>query len=394
MSKLSFLALLAVSGLAVVLAKPLHPIEPFEVVEPVTVTLSSRKVERGSIRRRALSPSNVPLLDYFNGTDLQWFGPIQVGTPAQTFTVVFDTGSFSLEIPGTSCSTCSKQRKFDGTKSSTFTDLRRTSTITFGTGVGVDPVIGNNWQLNLEEVQDVVSVGGLNGGIIEFFLITRQTPTFVPDPFDGIMGLGLESGSFFQSLTDQGLPPLFSLFLTPDKVGSAELTLGGTDPSKFSGTPVFAPAGSGSHWELTSSKVSVNGKTTSTLQRSMGIIFDSGTSNLVFPKAVAEAMNALISPNIKANAAEPGTYGIPCSQVSSLPAVIDFTFTSTSGQPFNLTIPSSELSVGPFKSDPTQCQTLINAMSGLSIIGGSLLKHYYSIWDVGNSRMGFVKSSF
>jgi hypothetical protein len=25
----------------------------------------------------------------------------------------------------------------------------------------------------MEEVQDVVSVGGLNGGIIEFFLITR-----------------------------------------------------------------------------------------------------------------------------------------------------------------------------------------------------------------------------
>jgi hypothetical protein len=123
------------------------------------------------------------------------------------------------------------------------------------------------------------------------------------------MGLGLESGSFFQSLTDQGLPrkrvtsflavshhahispsfaALFSLFLTPDKVGSAELTLGGTDPSKFSGTPVFAPAGANSHWELTASKISVNGKTSSTLQRSMGIIFDSGTSNLVFPKAITE----------------------------------------------------------------------------------------------------------
>jgi len=395
MYKLSFLALPAISGLAVVVATPLHPIAPFKAVEPVTVTLSSRKVERGSIRRRALSPSNIPLQDYFDGTDLQWFGPIQVGTPAQTLTVVFDTGSFSLEIPGTSCTTCPNQRKFDGTQSSTFTDMKHTSTITFGTGVGVDPVIGNNWQLSLDQVQDVVSVGGLSGGIIEFFLITRQTPTFDPDPFDGIMGLGLQKGAFFQSLLNQGLPSLFSLFLTPDKVGGAELTLGGIDTSKFSGTPTFLPVvGAGSFWELTSSKVSVNGKTSSALQGSMGIIFDSGTSNLVFPQDIAEAMNALISPNIKANPAEPGTYGIPCSQVASLPAVIDFTFTTTSGQPFNLTIPSSELSVGPFKSDPTQCQTLVNAMSGLSIIGGSLLKHYYSIWDVGNSRMGFVKSSF
>ena len=98
----------------------------------------------------------------------------------------------------------------------------------------------------------------------------------------------------------------------------------------------------------------------------------------------------MISPNIKANSAEPGTFGIPCNQVSSLPAVISFTFTSQSGQPFDLTIPSSELSVGPFKSNPSLCQTLINAFDGLDLVGGSLLKHYYSVWDVGGKRMGFA----
>jgi len=277
MAKLTFLALLALSGLTFVISNPVKP-----VAQPVTVTLSSRKVEPGSIRRRALSSSNVPLQDYFNGTDLQWFGPISVGTPAQNFTVVFDTGSFSLEIPGTSCSTCSTQRKFDGTKSSTFTDQKKTSVITFGTGVGVDPVVGNNWQLNLDQVQDVVSVGGLNGGEIEFFLITKQTPTFDADPFDGIMGLGLQTGSFFQSLVDQGLPSLFSLFLTPNSVGSAELTLGGMDTSKFNGTPTFVPVtGAGSFWELNSSAVAVNGKTTSALTGTQGIIFDSGTKGIL-----------------------------------------------------------------------------------------------------------------
>lgn len=393
MVKSSLLALLALSSLALSITTP---VRPFKAVEPVTVTLSSRKVQPGSrFRRRAISPSSIPLKDYFNGTDLQWFGSIQVGTPAQTFTVVFDTGSFSLEIPTTSCTTCVNQKKFDGTKSSTFTDLRKSSTITFGTGVGVDPVVGNNWQLNLDEVEDTVSVAGLSAGKIEFFLITRQTPTFDPDPFDGIMGLGLQTGSFFQSLVNQGLPSLFSLFLTPNSVGNAELTLGGIDNSKFTGTPTFLPVtGAGSFWELTSSQVAVNGKTTSTLRVTQGIIFDSGTSNLVFPTAITEAIYALISPNIKPNSAEPGTFGIPCSQVSSLPAVIDFTFTTTGGQPFNLTIPSEELSVGPFTSNRSLCQTLINAQDGLSIIGGSLLKHYYSIWDVGNSRMGFVKSPF
>ncbi|KAG8728379.1 hypothetical protein FRC10_005031, partial [Ceratobasidium sp. 414] len=57
---------------------------------------------------------------------------------------------------------------------------------------------------------------------------------------------------------------------------------------------------------------------------------------------------------------------------------------------FNLTIPPQELNVGPFADDPSTCQTLINAQSGYYILGGSLLKHYYSVWDQANSRMGFA----
>ena len=37
-----------------------------------------------------------------------------------------------------------------------------------------------------------------------------------------------------------------------------------------------------------------------------------------------------------------------------------------------------------------QCQTLINADDSFNIIGASLLKHYYSVWDIGNQRMGFA----
>jgi hypothetical protein len=100
----------------------------------------------------------------------------------------------------------------------------------------------------------------------------------------------------------------------------------------------------------------------------------------------------MISPDIKPNAYEPGAYGIACSKISSLPAKIDITFTSTDGAPFNLTIPSSELNVGPFANDTSMCQTLINAFDGLSLVGGSLMKHYYSVFDVGRQRIGFAAS--
>jgi len=96
----------------------------------------------------------------------------------------------------------------------------------------------------------------------------------------------------------------------------------------------------------------------------------------------------MISPNIKPHGTF-GAYGIPCSQISSLPATIDFTFTSQAGRPFNLTVPSSELNVGPFRDAPTICQTFINALD-VDIIGGTVLKHYYSLWDVSGSRIGFA----
>ena len=143
-------------------------------------------------------------------------------------------------------------------------------------------------------------------------------------------------------------------------------------------------------WEATSSQISVNGKTTSLLKRKRSIIFDSGTSNILFDTDITEAMYALISSDIQPFDDEPGAYGLPCSKIGSLPAKIDLTFTSQQGTPFNLTIPSSELNVGPFKSDPSTCQTLINAFDGLNLVGGSVLKHYYSVWDIGNQRMGFA----
>lgn len=103
-----------------------------------------------------------------------------------------------------------------------------------------------------------------------------------------------------------------------------------------------------------------------------------------------QAIYALISPEIKPFAPLPSTYGVPCSLIPTLNATISYTFLSTEGTPFNLTIPTSELSVGPFKEAPDTCQTLINAVDDFSIVGASLLKHWYTVWDSGNQRMGFA----
>ena len=50
------------------------------------------------------------------------------------------------------------------------------------------------------------------------------------------LGMSAQAQGFFAGLISQGLPSLFSLLLTPKRVGNAEMTLGGFDSSKFIGT--------------------------------------------------------------------------------------------------------------------------------------------------------------
>lgn len=77
--------------------------------------------------------------------------------------------------------------------------------------------------------------------------------------------------------------------------------------------------------------------------------------------------------------------------VEGITAEITLNFLTEDNKTLPLTIPSSELSVGPFRNNRTLCQTLINADIFTSV-GASVLKHYYSVWDVGNLRMGFAPS--
>ncbi|EPQ58245.1 acid protease [Gloeophyllum trabeum ATCC 11539] len=261
--------------------------------------LTARKAPRGSaLRRRALSAANLPLNDFFKGTDLQWYGNISVGTPPQDFTVVFDTGSYTLEFPSTACGdACKNQHQFDASASSTFVDTGRTDTLTFSTGVGVDPVQGDNYQLQVRSGNDSVTVAGLTVNNTELWVITNQTEAFSIDPFDGIQGeliyLFSDAYGVFGALIDQGLPSLFGLYLTPKAVGNAELTLGGIDESKFDGPLTYAPLTSDAYgsWVLEWRGASVNGQTTRALQERWEVIFDSGTSNAVFDTNTTEVSN-------------------------------------------------------------------------------------------------------
>ncbi|CAE6461519.1 unnamed protein product [Rhizoctonia solani] len=359
-------------------------------LHPLKMKLSSRS-HADRLIDRALSKTTIPLRNYFNRTDLQWYGEVQVGTPPQNFSVVFDTGSLDAVIPDLSCKSCLGHKTFNRALSSTFRDYNESFYAEFATGVGVDPSI-SEWLL-YSAIRDMVSVAGLPAVPLDMYLITDESAGFWSAPFDGIFGMGYKAnGSFFQALVKQGIDPIMGFWLTPTSAGEAEMTLGGVDDSKLEGKKVNyipIPKGAYGFWQLESTQFAVNGKTNEALKQIRQVYFDSGTANLQLPKSTTEAIYALISPKIQPFG-ESGAYGIPCSDLSSIEARVDLTFKDQAGEPVVLSIPTQELSVGPFRNNETICQTFINAGFDQNFVGGSLLKHYYSIWDQGNARMGFA----
>jgi len=212
------------------------------------------------------------------------------------------------------------------------------------------------------------------------------------DPCEGVIGMNLDNRTFISNLVRQGRvkDAVFSMYMTPKSIGDAELTLGGINPSRYTGDINYVPAiRIGEHspgWFIAFDETYVNGERA----RIGGVaVADSGTSNINAPRIDGEGIYKLISPRIQLLDTK-GTWGLPCSEVSDLPMNITFVI---GGRGY--TIPRQELSVGELVSQPGMCQTLINTPPDVDvwIFGGSLLKYYYTVWDVtqGKERLGFAK---
>ena len=87
---------------------------------------------------------------------------------------------------------------------------------------------------------------------------------------------------------------VFSFYLTHDDTPKAELTLGGIDDNKYTGSLSYSPTTYNGFWQLTSTGIYVNGKTNSVLTPTTPLqpSFDTGLANAVMPKDQAEVCAA------------------------------------------------------------------------------------------------------
>uniref|UniRef100_A0A674JGC5 pepsin A n=1 Tax=Terrapene triunguis TaxID=2587831 RepID=A0A674JGC5_9SAUR len=181
-----------------------------------------------------------PLTNYM---DVDYYGTISIGTPAQDFTVIFDTGSSNLWVPSVYCSStaCTNHNKFNPSDSSTYQATSQSLSIQYATG-SMTGILA----------YDTVQVGGIVD-TKQIFGLSETEPgsTFYYAPFDGILGLAFPSiassgaTSVFDNMMNEGLVSQ-DLFSTGSFV-----MFGGIDSSYYSGSLNWIPLSSETYWQIT-----------------------------------------------------------------------------------------------------------------------------------------------
>ncbi|KAL0092305.1 secreted aspartyl protease [Phycomyces blakesleeanus] len=373
----SIFALLAVATFSSVDAAPAVSADP--AVQTLTIPLAenpsyqrnaTRAVlkARGKYSRFINSPTTfatgtVPMTDYLY--DVEYYGTVKVGTPAQSLKLDFDTGSADLWFASTLCTNCgSTQTKFDSTKSSTYVSSTKTWSISYGDGSSASGVVGF----------DTVNLGGLSitGQGIE--LAKKEAAAFQSGPIDGLLGLAFDTiitatgvKTPMDNLISQGLitSPVFGVYLgrqTTD--GAGEYVFGGYNSNHINGALTTVPVDSSDgFWTITASA----GTAGTTSLGSFSGILDTGTSLMLFTNTMA----AKVAKAYGATDNYDGTYTIKCDTSSFSP--LTFTIAGT-----KFSIPAADL---VYYRGTTCIASFAYANLPFAIFGDAFLKSHYVIYN-------------
>ncbi|XP_028309572.1 renin isoform X1 [Gouania willdenowi] len=325
-----------------------------------------------------------PLTNYL---DSQYFGEISIGSPAQMFNVVFDTGSANLWVPSQSCSpfstACFTHNRYDASKSHTYLEN--------GTGFSIQYASGNIRGFLSE---DVVVVGGIP--VVQVFAeaTSLSAMPFIFAKFDGVLGMGYPNVAidgimpvFDRIMSQQVLKEeVFSVYYSrdPKHLPGGELVLGGTDPNYYTGGFNYLDTREMGKWEVMMKGVSVGMEMMFCAEGCTAVI-DTGSSFITGP---ASSVSMLMK-TIGAQQDESG-YKVDCETVKSLPSV---TFL-LGGQEYSLTQEDYILWHSQIEGD-----VCIVTFRGLDvppptgpiwILGANFIARYYTEFDRQNNRIGFA----
>ncbi|XP_044243015.1 gastricsin [Ursus arctos] len=320
--------------------------------------------------------------------DSLYLGEIGIGTPPQNFLVLFDTGSSNLWVPSVQCQSqaCDSHSRFNPSMSSTYSSNGQIFSVQYGSG-SLSGIYGYD-TLRVQSIQ----VSNQQFGLSEH----EPSPYFVQLKFDGIMGLAypaLAEGrgtTALQGLLRAGLlsSPVFSFYLGRDmsSQNGSVLIFGEIDHSLHRGPIYWAPVTQERYWQIGIEEFLIGGHAMGWCSQGCQAIVDTGTSLLTVPQQYLSAL-------LQATGAEADRYGqflVDCNNIQNLP-----TLTFLIGRvPFSLPYHSYVFTGNGICTIGVQA-TYLPSSSGqpLWILGGIFLRSYYSIFDIGNNRVGFATAA-
>ncbi|CAK4646199.1 hypothetical protein LEN26_001510 [Aphanomyces euteiches] len=302
----------------------------------------------------------------------QYYGQISLGTPGQTFNVIFDTGSSNLWVPN---KLFGSHRVYKHEASSSFKANGTEFHIQYGSG----PVSG---YLS----QDTLSVASLTLKD-QFFAEINVTkglgPAYYFGHFDGIFGLAFDSISVahiktpFHRMLDTLDLPVFAFYLGDNQPG--ELTFGELDPKHYKGDISYIDLSSQTYWQIPLDRVTV-GQTE--VSGNTQCIVDSGTSLLAGPKELVKQL----AKEAGAHSFIMGEYLIQCDSPGP-----DISFV-LGGKTYTLSKKDYIIKSGPI------CLFAfvgIDIPSGpLWILGDVFMRKHYTVFEwnkSGKARVGFAE---
>jgi hypothetical protein len=326
-----------------------------------------------------LGADPVVITDY---SDAQYYGHLTIGTPPQSFKVIFDTGSSNLWVPSSKTSIIHwnpLHSKYDSSKSSTYIKNGSSFSIQYGSG-----------SLTGFVSEDDVTIGNVTVSKQLFCEATDEPGlAFKIGKMDGIMGMAWQriavngiKPPWYDVLASAGMENLFAFYLGKGNGDNSELTLGGTDSSHYTGEINYVPLSEEAYWMFTMDGFKIGNET----MDNVTAIADTGTSLLAGPKDFITKVQQAIGGTPVGSS---GEYTLDCSKLDSLPSLT----ITLAGKDYTLTGKDYAVQVSG------EC---LSGFMGIDlpagnpvkfILGDVFLRKYYSIYDAGNKRMGFATAA-
>ncbi|KAI0672483.1 acid protease [Trametes maxima] len=317
---------------------------------------------------------------------------VGVGTPPTTYSLLVDTGSSNTWVGAgrtfvqTSSSRQTRDRVSVSYGSGDFSGTEFTDTVTLGSGLTITgQSIGVATSSDgFDGVDGILGIGptGLTVGTL-----SPDTRSTVPTVTDSLFA----QGTISQDLVSVSFEPT-----TQPEVVNGELTFGGTDSSKFTGSINFAPLTRTSPAsEFFGIDQSIRLGSTTILSKTAGIVDTGTTLTLIATDALQRYQRATGA--VFDNAT--GLLRLTQAQFAKLPSLfftingVTFEFTANAQiwpRALNTAIGGNTNSVYLIVGD-------IGTRSGqgLDFINGlTFLERFYAVFDTANSRVGIANTPF